>query len=114
MMQVVQVPPLPPEAFITPPPWVTLPAGVVALIALGMVAGTVMMLWPVMRAIGRRLEGGGRVDPALGEELEGLRGRLAEMDALQHRMAELEERLDFAERLLSARRSPGVLEDRRP
>jgi hypothetical protein len=59
----------------------------------------IIILWPVMRALGRRLEGK-TADPALEAEVERLRQRVEEMDALQARMAELEERVDFTERVL--------------
>ena len=75
---VVQAPDFP-----TPPPWVTLPPAVFVIIALAVVAGGVFILWPLMRALGRRLEGKGREDPALHEELEHLRARLAEVDGVQ-------------------------------
>lgn len=64
----------------------------------------VCILWPIMRAIGRRMEGSSAGDPALRADLEQLHRRLGEVDALQARIAELEERVDFAERLLA--RSP--------
>jgi hypothetical protein len=47
------------------------------------------------------LEGKRAPDPALRAEVVNLQRRLAEMDALQLRVNELEERLDFAERLLT-------------
>ena len=73
--------------------------GVVAIVVFALIAATVI-LWPVMRALARRLEGK-TVDPALRDEVDRLQHRLEEMDTLQVRMAELEERLDFAERLLT-------------
>jgi hypothetical protein len=54
-----------------------------------------------MRALARRLDGRGNPDPALRAEVEHLHQRLGEMDTLQMRVGELEERLDFAERLLT-------------
>ena len=72
-----------------------------------------MFMGPMMRMMfggrgrwGRhdRIEGGGRA------EIERLEGALANRDAvledLQHRMSELESRLDFSERLLAERRAP--------
>ena len=73
---------------------------VVMMVFLTLVAATVI-LWPIMRAIGRRLEGKGRDDTALRAELEQLHQRLGEVDHLQQRVAELEERIDFAERMLA-------------
>ncbi len=73
--------------------------GIVAIVVFSLIAITVI-LWPVMRAFARRLEGR-PADPALHDEVERLQHRLEEMDTLQVRVAELEERLDFAERLLT-------------
>jgi len=80
--------------------------GVVAIVVFALIAATVI-LWPVMRALARRLEGKS-VDPALRDEVDRLQHRLEEMDTLQVRMAELEERLDFAERLLTRGPESGV------
>jgi hypothetical protein len=73
-------------------------SGIVAIVVFALIAVTVI-LWPVMRALARRLEGKS-VDPALRDEVERLQHRLEEMDALQGRVAELEERVDFTERML--------------
>jgi hypothetical protein len=70
------------------------------IVLLGLIATTVI-LWPIMRALGRRLEGRGAPDQALRAELEQLQHRVGEVDSLQLRVSELEERLDFAERLLT-------------
>lgn len=91
------VPPVPP----TPAPEAIIVSGgapeavyiaatmVVAFIVLGVV------LYPLMRAFARRLEGrtAGATDPALLD-------RVAE---LEHRLAEAEERIDFNERMLAQR-----------
>lgn len=74
-------------------------AGVVTIVVFALIAATII-LWPVMRALARRLEGK-TADPALRDEVDRLQHRLEEMDTLQVRVAELEERLDFAERLLT-------------
>jgi Tfp pilus assembly protein PilO len=93
------------------PPWMTLPPAVTVLISLAFFATCVVVLYPLMRAIGRRIEGrASGVDPALRAELEQLQARVSEVEALQHRLMELEERVDFAERLLSQRREPQRLE----
>ncbi len=76
------------------------PPAIVMIVALSLLAATVI-LWPVMRALARRLDGKSAADPALRAEVENLRHRLTEMDTLQLRVNELEERLDFAERLLT-------------
>ena len=76
------------------------PPAIVMIVLLSLVAMTVI-LWPVMRALARRLEGKAAPDPALRAEVEQLHHRLGDVDVLQQRVAELEERLDFAERLLT-------------
>ena len=81
-------------------------AGVVTIVVFALLAATII-LWPVMRALARRLEGRA-VDPALRDEVDRLQHRLEEMDALQVRVAELEERLDFAERLLTRGQETGA------
>ncbi len=102
-------PPLPqvvvqgPDFF--PPPWVTLPPAVTLLVVLGFFAACAVVLHPLMRAVGRRLEGRGAAgDANLVADVEQLRQRMGELEAMQHRVMELEERVDFAERLLSQRR----------
>jgi ubiquinone biosynthesis protein UbiJ len=86
----------------------------------GAVAGAVALttiLWPIMRALGRRLEGKATASPALRaemqqvhSEMEQLSTRMGEVDALQDRVAELEERLDFTERMLAQSREPNRLQ----
>jgi Tfp pilus assembly protein PilO len=75
------------------------------LITLIVMIAAVIILWPLMRALGRRLEGKGD-NPALKAELEDLRQQLGDVDALRHQMTELEERIDFAERLLAQTHDP--------
>jgi Tfp pilus assembly protein PilO len=101
----LQVPtPLPPEMFPTLPPWVTLPPGVTLLIVVAIVGGATILLLPLVRALARRLEGRSREDPALRGEMDHVRARLSEIDSLQLRLSEMEERLDFAERMLAQQR----------
>jgi hypothetical protein len=100
------VPPTPPTPPIPPfdPNLIFLNEGgppVVLLIVIAALAATVIILWPIMRAFGRRLEGKGVGDAALRTEVEQLHQRLGEVDTLHSRVAELEERVDFTERLLS-------------
>jgi Tfp pilus assembly protein PilO len=90
--------------FPAPPFWVTLPPEAITIIVLAIVVGSVIVLWPLMRALARRLEGRSAPDPATLAEVQQLRSRMAELEQLPHRMADLEERLDFAERLLSQNR----------
>lgn len=79
---------------------------IVVMIVLAALTATTIILWPIMRALARRLEGKGGADSALKAELEQVHHRLAEMEPLQARMVELEERLDFAERLLAQAKDP--------
>lgn len=88
-------PPLPPEVVVGPPA-LMFPAA--AIMVLAIVAGFV--LWPMARAWARRIEGK-TVDQALLNELDQLRNRVAELEESNHRLLELEERVDFSERLLS-------------
>ena len=63
--------------------------------------GTLFLLSvsPVGRALAERIRG--QAQPAHDPEL------LAEVDALRHDVADLQERVDFAERLLAQRQEPG-------
>ena len=100
MMLQTPTPPVPPVPPIDPNLFMQsgIPEGLVAIVVFSLIAVTVI-LWPVVRALARRLEGKG-TDAALRGEVERLQHRLQEMDNLQVRVAELEERLDFAERML--------------
>jgi Tfp pilus assembly protein PilO len=86
------------------------PSGSVLLIIIAALTATVIILWPVMRAFGRRLEGKGGGDAALRSDVDQLHSRLAEVDMLQARVTELEERVDFTERLLAQNREPDRLQ----
>jgi Tfp pilus assembly protein PilO len=86
------------------------PPGSVLLIIIAALTATVIILWPLMRAFGRRLEGKGGGDAALRSDVDQLHSRLAEVDMLQARVTELEERVDFTERLLAQNREPDRLQ----
>ena len=106
MIVVQAVPPVPP-----PVPSIPMqldPPAIVMLVLLITVAVT-LICWPIARAIARRLEGKPSVTPALQGELDQLHHRLADVDLLQQRVAELEERLDFTERLLARGESQATL-----
>jgi len=79
------------------------PGGIVMVVLLVTVAVTIVF-WPIARALARRLEGRPGLTPAQQQDLEEMRHRLTEVDGLQQRVGELEERLDFAERLLAQSR----------
>lgn len=75
---------------------------VVVMLTIIGVPAFLMFMSPIARGLGRRLEG----QSAGREELDALQAEvneLRELRGLPDRVAELEERLDFAERLLSRR-----------
>ena len=113
LLQAVPAPPAPPPIPQIPldPNLVfsTMDPGAIVMIVLTVVAPVTLVAWPLVRALARRLEGRAGKDPALQHELEQVQHRLAEIDALHTRVAELEERLDFTERLLAQSREPDRL-----
>lgn len=100
----IPVPPVPPEVIIhdigVASGGVVTEEVLFAIVVICILIGAVFILGPIARAMARRLEGRGG-DAALQEELAGLRDRMGEVDHLRERMLELEERVDFAERLLA-------------
>jgi hypothetical protein len=101
MMQQAPTPPMPPHF---DPNLIFLQHGgppAVVFIVVAALAASVIILWPLMRAFARRLEGKGSVDAALRADVDQLQARLGDVEILHSRMAELEERLDFTERLLA-------------
>lgn len=80
---------------------VTAMIGAASIPIWGMAMGGAAIIFrgPVGKAIGRRIAGedAGGVLPELPAEI------LDELDGLRHRVAELEERVDFSERLLAQR-----------
>lgn len=99
----VPAPPVPPSPQFDPNLFIMSDGGppIVLLIVITALTAMVVILWPIMRAFGRRLEGRGNTDPALKADMEHLQARLGEVDSLQARVLELEERVDFTERVLS-------------
>jgi hypothetical protein len=93
-------PSFPPPGSGPVPEWVAPFLAVLLLIIVGAV-----LLMPLIRAWARRLEAR-EVDPAMLDEMAHMRERLAELEASNARLPELEERLDFAERLLANGREP--------
>ena len=63
-------------------------------------AAVLILRGPLGRALARRLEGTGGREEAAGA---GIADRVAELEQRDARLVELEERLDFAERLLAQR-----------
>jgi Tfp pilus assembly protein PilN len=83
----------------------------IVMIFLLVTTACTIVLWPLARALARRLEGrGGHDAVALRGEVEHLQQRLGEVDQLQIRIADLEERLDFTERMLAQSREPDRLQ----
>jgi hypothetical protein len=102
-VQVPEIPPIPPIPPIPDVQVLMVPPPVLAMISLAAVAAIAFVLYPVARALARRLEGRG-VSQDLLQQVDELRERVRDLEASQHRVAELEERLDFTERLLAQRR----------
>jgi hypothetical protein len=67
-----------------------------------------VLAWPLIRAWARRIESGGAAAEAQAE-IEALRERLGALEQLPPRLLELEERVEFAERLLAQGREPDRL-----
>lgn len=111
----VEVPPIPPVIVTTqgppPAPWEALPPPFVALIALAAIIAAAAVLVPLVRAFARRIEGR-TPDADVMVEVRTLRERVAALEESQGVVAELEERLDFAERMLT--RQPAQRELQRP
>jgi hypothetical protein len=78
------------------------PGETIALMAVAF--AFVKILGPIGVAIADRVRGGRRdrgPDQLLAQEVDALGERLRQLEEMQPRMLELEERLDFAERLLA-------------
>jgi hypothetical protein len=73
------------------------------------VALVLILRGPLGRALGRRIEGRSAVESIAPAEVEELRVRLDEMEQQVGRVHELEERLDFTERLLAQQREQARL-----
>ncbi|HEY3933025.1 MAG TPA: hypothetical protein VGL65_00235 [Gemmatimonadales bacterium] len=81
---------------------------IVATFAIAALLAGAMLMRPVLRAWAHRLEHQGGDADLMREHAE-LRERVAELEAGRDRMLELEERLDFAERMLAQRTEPARL-----
>ena len=66
------------------------------------IALVLILRGPLGRALGRRLEGNSGPDADLQHRVEELETRLLAAEQVEGRLAEVEERLDFAERLLAS------------
>jgi len=67
------------------------------------VSSVLILRGPLGKALARRLEGRAGREDVTGAAMAGISERLAELEQRDARVAELEERLDFAERLLAQR-----------
>ena len=103
LAQQVPQPPLPPGSEITLAGSLNDVAAVVLLLGAGLIVAA--LIWPLIRAFARRIEGGAP-SPEMQAELEGLRERVRQLEEMQPRMAELEERVDFTERIVAHGREP--------
>lgn len=110
LVQVAQTPapPLPPVAA---DPFIVERVQESVMMVLLLIAFTIVAIkvfGPLARAWVRKLEG--KVgDPELRAEVEQLREQVGEMDGLRGRVHELEERIEFTERLLAQRRDQDLL-----
>ncbi len=82
------------------------PSGAFALMAIGVGmsgAFAALALGPVGRAVGKRILQGGAASAASDEDVQDLR---LHVDELRQALAESQERIEFAERMLAARNDP--------
>lgn len=92
------------------PPWAFMNPAALTLTAACFFAVVLMLTLPLVRALARRIEGKHLApDPGLQAELEDLRSRVGELEQQQVRVHELEERIDFTERLLAQQREQARL-----
>jgi hypothetical protein len=82
-------------------------AAVVLLLGVGLILAA--LVWPLIKAIARRIEGGA-AGAEVQAELESLRERVRQLEEMQPRMLELEERVDFTERVVAKDREPDRLQ----
>ena len=77
----------------------------VILVGLTIIALALVLILrgPLGKALARRLEGSARRSEETDAGTAGIADRVAELEQRDARLAELEERLDFAERLLAQR-----------
>lgn len=97
------VPPLPPGSDMSVTGSLEGIAVVVLLLGAGLIIAA--LIWPLIRAFARRIEGGAP-SPQMQAELDGLRERVRQLEEMPPRMAELEERVDFTERIVAQGREP--------
>jgi hypothetical protein len=101
------VPPVPPGSELSIGGSLEGIAAVVLLLGAGLIVAA--LVWPLIRAIARRIEGGAP-GVEMQAELESLRERVRLLEEMAPRMAELEDRLDFTERVVAQGREPDRLQ----
>jgi Tfp pilus assembly protein PilO len=101
------IPPVPPGSEMSVTGSLEGIAAVVLLLGAGLIVAT--LIWPLVRALARRVEGGA-ASTEMQTELDGLRERVRQLEEVQPRLAELEERLDFTERIVAQDREPDRLQ----
>ncbi len=113
MLLQIPTPPVPPslpgQIFVSGGSPFDSPLFVMVIIA-GLAAATLVLL-PLVRALARRLEGKSALGAAAQAEIDELRNRVHELEGNQSRLLDLEERLDFTERILTQKepaRLPGA------
>jgi hypothetical protein len=110
-LQGTPVPPAPPTPPVPPGHELSVGGSLEGWDAVVLLAGVLItvavLLWPLIRAVARRIEAGAAAAEAR-VELDELRERVRQLEQAHPRLSELEERLDFAERLL-AQAPPGRL-----
>lgn len=81
------------------------------LVGMAMLGGLawIMFRGPIGKAIGAMLDGPAGSDPMLAARVADLEDRLAEVSLETQRFMEIEDRLDFTERLLAQHTDPGSL-----
>jgi len=96
-------PPVPPTVFVGSEDAMSAPVFLIAMFA--MLATAIIIFLPLMKAWARRIEGKAIDANEVRAELDDLRTRMHELEGERARFVELEERLDFAERLLTQGRA---------
>jgi hypothetical protein len=107
MLALQAVPPVPPGSEMSVTGSLEGIAAVVLLLGAGLILAA--LIWPLIRALARRIEGGAP-SPEMQVELDGLRERVRQLEDMPVRMAELEERVDFTERIVAKGREPDRLQ----
>jgi hypothetical protein len=85
--------------------WIPLAAMLTGVVVVGTIAVTLVRIFtgPVGQALGRRINArSGQPDPDLMNEMVALR---SELEHVQQRLTDAEERLDFSERMLAQKSS---------